>query len=185
MRVILNTHGDVKDEAGAIWREIVGNNGLAAFSSDIISLYEQGYRTILSEILSNQIEYYTGAFRSYLSWIDVGAIRYLIEGGHTLTYEDVIDSAENGSELAKEIIECFESLPIEVQDHKEFDVIVGNSVYTAYPSNERFEAYEREVFRLIDESHVPEDFGDRAYVVSFRPSYGRVVISDVCRDRLG
>lgn len=86
---IVRLSKSTRREAQELWNNMYDAYGFKYLPRELVSRYDEIFRSILSEILSNLIQHDMGHFRSYLTALDYASWTYWLEEANPATYDEI------------------------------------------------------------------------------------------------
>lgn len=167
--------------AQALWNTMFDNYGFKYLPNELVNCYDVIYRSILSEVMHNLIQYDLGYYRSYLTCLDYTTWTYWLEDANPATMQELANAAVSGSKLAskihKEILVLIDYSGGNCDVDQELDIAVGKSVSLIMPSATEFIQFEECVWRDIYVSNVIDPYFNRDLLVSVRPGLARALLT--------
>lgn len=181
---IVGLSRETRRAAQELWNMMYDNYGFKFLPRELVNRYDEIFRSILSEVVTNQVQYNIGTFKSYLSALDYATWIYWLESANPVTKRELQNAANLGSEIASDIVseiddeeENLDDL-IDMEETSSLDYAVGNSVLVVMPTTNEFNEFERCVWYDLNDANVVDTYFQGDLLISIRPGLSRMLLTD-------
>ena len=175
-----------RKEAQYLWNQMYDTYDFKYLPRELVKRYDDIFRSILSEIISNLIQHDMGYYRSYVLNLDYATWIYWLQDSNPATYQDIYNGFKYGSSLCESIIDELDDEHDDVNTLAEdaledsVDYAVANTVMLVMPSTNEFNNFEKLVYADINDSNVIDTYFHGDLLVSIRPGLTRALLTDNC-----
>lgn len=181
---IVGLSSETRRAAQELWNMMYDNYGFKFLPRELVNRYDEIFRSILSEVVTNQVQYNIGTFKSYLSALDYATWIHWLELANPATKRELQNAANLGSEIAEDIVSEINDEEdnlddaIDMEGISSLDYAVGNSVLIVMPSTNEFNVFERCVWYDLNDANVVDTYFQGDLLISIRPGLSRMLLTD-------
>lgn len=175
-----------RKEAQELWNVMYDTYDFKHLPRELVSRYDDIFRSILSEIVSNLIQHDLGHYRSYIMNLDYASWIYWLQDSNPASYTEIYNAFKLGNGLCESIIDELDDEHEDVnaipEDELEdaVDYAVANTVMLVMPTTNEFNRFEKAVWQDIQDSNLIDTYFHGDLLVSIRPGLTRALITDNC-----